>query len=225
VARPRDGTGGLAGGVSDAVVSDAASSGGVSDALRRRRMVRSFTTDPVPAGVLDRILEAGRRAPSAGHTQAVEHLVLEGPEQTGRYWEVTLPAPRRPAFRWSGLLRAPVLVMVYVRPDAYARRYAEPDKAATGLGSGPADWPVPYWHVDAGMAVMAMLLTVVDEGLGALFFGQFDHADALREAFGVPPGFDAVGTIALGHPAPDEPGRSAARPRRGITEVVHRGVW
>jgi nitroreductase len=197
----------------------------LADALRRRRMVRNLLADPVPDDALARILAAGRRAPSAGHTQALDLVVLAGPEQTARYWDVTLAPERRASFRWPGLLRAPVLVLPYIRPGAYVERYAEPDKAATGLGAGEDGWPVPYWHVDAGMAVMAMLLAVVDEGLGALFFGQFDHGPALRTALGVPGDRQPVGTIALGHPAPDEPGRSADRPRRPDAEVIHRGHW
>jgi nitroreductase len=197
----------------------------VADALRRRRMVRNFTDEPVAGAALDRIVAAGRHAPSAGHTQALDLLVLAGAEETRRYWDVTLPESRRASFGWPGLLRAPVLVLPYVRPAGYAERYAEPDKEATGLGAGPERWPVPYWHVDAGMSVMAMLLAVVDEGLGALFFGQFEQAPAVRDAFGVPPDREAIGTIALGHPAPDTPGRSAARPHRPATDMVHRGTW
>jgi nitroreductase len=197
----------------------------LADALRRRRMVRNYTAEPVDPAALTRILDAARRAPAAGNTQALDLVVLVGPEQTRRYWDITLPPARRDSFRWPGLLRAPVLVLPYVRAAAYAERYAEPDKAATGLGGGPERWPVRYWDVDAGMAVMALLLTVVDEGLGALFFGQFEHAGAVRAAFGVPCGHEAVGTIAIGHPAPDEPGRSSSRPRRPLGEIVHEGHW
>jgi nitroreductase len=197
----------------------------LDEALRRRRMVRSFADEPVAPDVLDRVLDAARRAPAAGNTQAIDLLVLTGPAETGRYWDVTLPPDRRAGFRWPGLLAAPVLVLVYVRPAAYPERYGEVDKAATGLGAGAGRWPVPYWHVDAGMAVMAVLLAAVGEGLGALFFGQFAHAPALRSAFGVPDGHEAVGTLAIGHPAPDEPGRSASRPRRPLAEIIHRGHW
>jgi nitroreductase len=197
----------------------------LGEAVRRRRMVRNYRADPVADDALDRILTAGRRAPAAGNVQALDLVVLRGPVETARYWDVTLPAPRRAAFRWPGLLRAPVLVLPYVRPSAYVERYAEPDKARTGLGGGEDRWAVPYWHVDAGMAVMAILLAVVDEGLGGLFFGQFDHAPGVREVLGVPDGHEAVGTIALGHPEPDEPGRSAGRRRRPGDDVVHLGHW
>ena len=53
--------------------------------------------------------------------------------------------------------------------SAYLDRYAEPDKGWTDRDE--CRWPVPYWDVDAGMAALLMLLTAVDEGLGACFFG------------------------------------------------------
>lgn len=196
-----------------------------ADVVRRRRMVRSFDGRPVTAAVLDRVLDAARRGPSAGHTQGLDLVVLEGRGPVASYWEATMPEPsRRAAFRWQGLLAAPVLVVPYVRPAAWAERYAEDDKAATGLGDETA-WSVPYWWVDGGMALQLLLLAAVDEGLGACLFGQFDHEPAVRALLGVPRDRRALGTIALGHPAPDEAGRSAGRPRRPLDEIVHRGGW
>jgi len=196
----------------------------LTDVLRRRRMVRNFTDDDVTEAAIDRILAAGRRAPSAGNTDGTELLLLQG-DAVARYWDTTLPAPRRERFRWPGLLRAPVLVVPCTRATAYVERYAEADKARPGLGDSIDEWPVPYWHIDTGMAVMAMLLAVVDEGLGALFFGIFEHEDAVRAAFAIPETHQPIGTIAIGHPAPDEPGRSAGRPRRDPAAVIHRGRW
>lgn len=193
--------------------------------VRSRRMVRNFTSDRVPAATLDRILDAARRAPTAGNCQGVELLVLEGPEQTERFWSCTFTPDARAGFRWQGLFRAPVLVLPIGRPDAYVARYAEADKAATGLGAGPEAWPVPYWLTDAAMAAEHLLLAAVAEDLGALFFGIFRGEEAVCRAFGVPDGARPVGAVALGHPAPDEPGRSAGRTRRPAPEVVHRGRW
>lgn len=198
----------------------------LSDALRRRRMVRAFRPDPVDPAALDRILDAGRRAPSAGHTQGWAFVVLEGPEQTGRYWAATLPAAKRPSFPWPRLLDAPVLVVPCARPQAYVDRYAEADKAATGLGTGEDAWPVPYWFVDSGMAAMAMLLAAVDEGLGACFFGIFHHEAALKAELGIPDDVRPIGTIAIGHPADDDrPSHSVARGRRDRDDVIRRGAW
>ena len=198
----------------------------LSEAVRRRRMVRSFAPRPVDPAVVDRLLEAALRAPSAGNTRATAFVVLEGGD-TARLWDVTLPAERRASFRWPGLLGAPVVVVAVVEPGAYPRRYAEDDKAGTGLGAGVGAWPVPYWWVDAGMAVQTLLLGAVDAGLGALFYGLFEHEDAALAALGVPEGWRALGAVALGHPAEDAepPGRSAGRPAPSRAARVHRGGW
>jgi nitroreductase len=193
--------------------------------VRGRRMVRAFEAAPLDPAVVDGLVDLARRAPSAGHTQGLAYLVLEGPDRTGRYWEITLPPERRASFRWQGLLDAPVLVLVLVRPGTWVERYREPDKERTGLGAGEEAWPVPYWWVDAGMATEHLLLGAVDAGLGACFFGMFGHERAVLDAFGVPDTWRGVGTVALGRPAPDEPGRSADRQRLPLTEVLHRGHW
>lgn len=194
------------------------------DAIRARRMVRAFAPRPVPPELVDRLLDLATRAPSAGNTRPWAFVVLEG-DETRRLWDVTLPDERRARFRWRSLLDAPVVVVPLVEPGAYVRRYAEPDKEGTGLGAGTEAWPVPYWWVDGGMAVHGLLLAAVDAGLGALFFGLFEHERAVLDALGVPEGWRALGAVALGWPAPDEPGRSVGRPRPPLDAVVHRGRW
>lgn len=191
------------------------------DVVRRRRMVRNFDHRPLPPVVVERLLANARRAPSAGFTQGVELLVLEGPDQTAAYWDVSLPDERRDAFRWKGILRAPLLILIFCSEQAYVDRYAEPDK---GVPTDEQQWLVPFWHVDAAFAAMLVLLTAVDAGLGALFFAVF-HPDAVRHAFGVPETHEPVGAIAVGYPLPDEPSPSLARGRRPESEVVHRGRW
>ena len=186
-------------------------------------MVRNFEDRPVPPEALDRILDHARRAPSAGHTQGFAFLVLEGPEQVGRFWDCTFPAERRAEFRWPGLFRAPVIILPCASKQAYLDRYAEPDKGWTDRDEGR--WPVPYWDIDCGMATMAILLTAVDEGLGSLFFGIFEGLEDLRAAFGIPDDFHPIGAVALGWPAPDEPSPSLRRGRRPEDEVIHRGHW
>ena len=192
---------------------------------RQRRMVRSFNGEPVASELIDQICDLARRAPTAGNTAGVEFLVLEGTD-TAAYWEVTLPPERRDGFAWPGLLHAPALVVVWAHLGGYLSRYREPDKAHTGLGASAKSWPVPYWFVDGGAAVMAMLLAAQDRGLGASFFGMFDHEKAVRRRFGVPPDRRGIGTIAIGHPAPDDrPSRSARRGRPNLREVLHRSHW
>lgn len=195
------------------------------DVLERRRMCRDFTDESVSAASLDRILGAALGAPAAGNTHGLDLVVLRGP-RTSLYWDVTLPPSQREGFRWPGLLNAPVLVVPYVDPQAYLLRYSEADKARSGLGGDLTDWAVPYWFVDGGAAVMAMLTAAEALGLGALLFGQFDHEPAVRVALGVPESLRAVGTVALGHcSVSDEPSRSALRGRPEAARHVHQGRW
>ena len=189
-------------------------------------MTRNFLSTPLDRAVVDHLLDRARRAPSAGNTASTQFLVLDTPDAVAAYWDTTLPVERRASFAWPGLLEAPVLIVPWVDPAAYVARYAEPDKAHTGLGDAAADWPVPYWFVDGGAAVMSILLGAEAEGLGALLFGLFEHESAVRRRFGVPDRLRAVGAVALGHGAPDErASASARRPRRRLDEVVHRGAW
>lgn len=193
------------------------------DVVRRRKMVRSFEDRPIANATLSRILRNAQRAPSAGFSQGQAFLVLEGREQTQRYWDALTPAEGRAYPGWPDLVNAPVLIVCLDSKDIYLDRYAEADKGWTDRSE--AHWPVPYWDIDAGMAAMIILLDAVDAGLGALFFGIPDQAK-FRLSFGVPEGYAAIGTIALGHPKPsDRPSPSLARGRRPMSSVVHRGHW
>ena len=190
--------------------------------VRRRKMVRAFQDRPIPAEVVDRILEAGRRAPSAGFTQGFAFLVLDTPERTAKFWSAISSVPEWPHER---LRLAPLIVVPLASKQAYLDRYAEPDKGWTDRDE--AHWPVPYWTVDASFAAMLMLLAAVDEGLGALFFGMHPpDLSAFYEVHGVPREFEAIGAIAIGYPAPDPVVSSAhTRPRKPVEEVIHRGHW
>jgi nitroreductase len=189
-------------------------------------MTRNFSDEPVGDHHVAQLVQWARRGPSAGNSQSLHLLVLQGADVV-RYWDTTLAPAARPTFPWPGLLQAPVLVVPWVEPQRYVERYAEPDKARTGLGEGTDAWSVPYWWVDGGAAVQSVLLGAEALGLGACFFGQFEHEPAVRTAFGVPAGFRAVGTIAVGHPSPEGDRRSlsARRGRRSDDETVHWGTW
>ena len=196
----------------------------LSEAIRRRRMVRSYEDRPVDRAVLDTVLEAATRAPSAGFTQGWDLVVLEGREQTGRFWRHTLPEPERAGFAWPGLLRAPVLVLPLCSRQAYLDRYAEPDKGA--IPPDEQRWLVPYWQVDCAFATMLVLLAAVDQGLGALFFALHRGEDEVLAELGVPGDFRPIGAVAIGHPAEDDRRSSSlTRGRRPLDQVVHRNGW
>ncbi len=201
-----------------------------AEVVRSRRMTRAFDERPLEAGVLDGLVDLASRAPSAGKTQGWHLVVLEG-AQTEQFWDATLPAVKRDSFRWQRLLTAPVIALPLADSKAYVERYAEPDKAQTGLGGGVSAWPAPYWTIDTSMAVMTLLLAAEDIGLGALFFGVFRGERELRHRLGIPAGPELLGAIALGYPAPASddaasgPGRSAGRGRRPARQIIHRGRW
>ena len=193
-----------------------------SDVVRRRRMVRRFDPDrPVPRAAVQQALYAAVRAPSAGFSQGWDFVVLTEHAERDRFWDACVedsaPDP------WlRGVSAAPVLVLCLSDPDTYLDRYAEPDKGWTDRD--PGRWPVPYWDVDTGMAALMMLLSAVDQGLGALFFGvpPARHA-AVRRAHGIPENRRIVGVVALGHELARVEGSARTRARREQRDVVHWG--
>jgi nitroreductase len=194
------------------------------DVVRRRRMVRSFLRRALPREVVERLVSNALRAPSAGFSQGWGFLVLEGEEQTQRYWQAVGPRDR-PSFKWQDLFNAPLLIVCLSNKAAYLERYAEPDKGE--VDRSETNWPAPYWDIDTGMAAMLMLLSAVDAGLGALFFGvPPEKIDVLRSTFGIPAELRPIGTVAVGYAQPDDPpSPSLKRGHRPADEVVHRGQW
>lgn len=192
------------------------------DVVRKRRMHRQFDPERVvPREALERIVKNGTRAPSAGHSQGWGFLVLERPEDRATFWEVTNRPGQEEATGSPSMHSAPAIIVPFANKQAYLDRYAEPDK-----GFPPnyeARWRIPHWYVDTAYASLTMLLTVVDAELGAIFFSVRDP-HPLREAFGVPDGFDPIGAIALGYPVTDGPPARRGQ-RRPADEVVHWGRW
>jgi nitroreductase len=193
----------------------------LAEVLARRRMVRRYAATPVDESVLARVLDVARRAPSAGYAQG-QHFVVVVEDGT-REAIATLCRERQFVDRghdpWLSV--APVHVVLCTRPQDYRRRYDEPDKAAS---RGPDGWDVPFWFVDAGAALMLLLLAAADEGLGAGFLDIADP-EGIRDLLDIPPDVIPVGLVTLGHPAGEQPAGSSARGRRPAAEVIHRGRW
>jgi nitroreductase len=195
------------------------------DVVRTRRMVRRFDQRAVPLEMMDRVLEAGRRAPSAGFSQGVDLVVMDTPELVADFWRIT----RDPEFGWalddvaSG---PPVIVLPIADHRRYLDRYSQPDKIAFGLDDA-AKWPVRFWEIDAAMSAMMMLLAAVDEGLGGWFFGITHGEQDLLDHLRVPAGLRPVGILGFGFRADDEEptGSWTSRRRRPFHDQVHRGGW
>ena len=199
-----------------------------ADVLRRRKMVRNYADEPVPRETIERIVARGRRAPSGGFSQGVRFVVVTDPETRSKIAELA----DEPHYLEGGyepwISRAPVHVVVAMSEDDYHDRYREPDKLEDGE---EIEWRVPWWWVDAGKAMMLLLLAAVDEGLGAGLFGLYppENNDRLRKLLGMPEDMEIVGVVTVGHPAPEpmEERRreTLRRRRRPLEEVVRWEHW
>ncbi len=192
-----------------------------ADVVRRRRMVRNYRPDPVPTKVVTRILDVARRGPSAGFTQGQTFVVVTDPDRRRAIADLA----DEPSYVASGfdpwISRAPVHVVICTSEEAYHRRYREPDKLGP---EGEIEWPVPYWWVDAGAALMLVLLAAVDEGLAAGFLGVHT-VPGLRDLLAIPDEWHPIGVVTLGYPAPDRRSGSLARGRRAFEETVSWEQW
>jgi FMN reductase [NAD(P)H] len=192
--------------------------------LRQRRAVRSYTGEPVPRETLERIARAGRRGPNAGYSQGLRLLVVDDLETIAAL--AAMQDDER-SQAWFG--KAAAHVFVLTREQDYHDRYNQPDKLAI-TGGVEIVWPVPFWHVDAGAALMLVWLAALEEGLAAAVYGITVEDDAtVRELLGIPDDLTIVVGVTVGHPAED-PDRDRAtsvfsQRRRSQDEVVKWNRW
>jgi nitroreductase len=193
-----------------------------SEVVRRRRMVRHYSSRPLAPEVIERVLASALRAPSAGFSQGWAFLALTDPADRARFWPfVPTRVEQTPTMQ-----DAPLVVVPLAHKAAYLERYAQPDKGWQDRAE--ARWPAPYWYIDTGMAALLMLLAAVDEGLGACFFGIMpENLEPFRTEFAIPGEYAPIGGITVGYRADDLPPQSPGigERRRGIADVVHRGQW
>jgi nitroreductase len=197
----------------------------LSEILQRRRMVRHYTGEPVPRETLERIAQTVRRAPSGGYSQGQRIVAVDDPDLIARVAELIEESGELEAWISS----APAIVVVGCREEDYHERYNRPDKLAA-TGGVEIEWPAPYWFVDAGAAMMLVLLAAIDEGLAAGVFGvRVEQMAAFKQLLAIPDDVSVVAGITIGHPAPDPEWSKAAsrhtQPRRPFEEVIHWNRW
>jgi nitroreductase len=190
-------------------------------------MVRNYLPEPVPRETIERIVATVRRAPSGGFSQGQRLLVVTDPETRSAIARLAGEEESVANGFEPWISRAPVHVVVCTREDDYHDRYRRPDKLREGT---EIEWPVPYWYVDAGAAMMLLLLAAIDEGLAAGVFGLLaEQVEPLRTLLGLPGDFRFVAVVTLGRAAPD-PRWSAAtsratQRRRPLDELVRWERW
>ncbi len=181
-------------------------------------MVRNYTDQPVDAEAIDRILEAGIRAPSAGFSQGQHFVVVTDVGTRSTIAEAADEAEYVARGFDPWISKAPVHIVVCADRQSYIDRYGESDKAGTD------DWTVPYWWVDAGASLMAVLLAAVDEELAAGFLGGHSFEN-LHGVLGIPRDVLIAGVVTIGHPAPDRKSGSLKRGRVPRDQIVHHDRW
>lgn len=192
------------------------------DVVVRRRMVRNFSDKSVPPNIIERIVQLTRHAPSAGFTQGQSFIIVTRPELK----KAIAKTCEEEEYVKDGfdpfISKAPVLLIPCTSEAAYHRRYQETDKV--NEDGTEIVWPVPYWFMDIGCAVMIALLAAIDEGLVTAFVGSKDLA-ALRSLLSIPAEVTPVGVIAVGYRAPDVPSPSLKRGRKPNQDYIHHEKW
>ena len=168
-------------------------------AIITQRAVRDFSDRPIPDGALERILEAGRRAPSSKNTQPGEFVVVTERDRLRRLAEVGI---------YAGHLADATVAVAFVTEDP-----GNPEALAKIL-------------YDVGHATQSMMLVAVELGIGSVHAAVYDRQLA-AEILGLPAGRRCDFALSLGYPARagllDEPRRKI--PRRPLAEVLHRESW
>lgn len=192
-------------------------------------MVRHYSGEPVPREVLERIVHTVRRAPSGGFSQGQRLLVVTAAAARRELASLLGEDEWIAAGRERWLSAAPAHVVVCTREADYHDRYNEPDKLAA-TGGTEVEWPVPFWFVDAGAALMLLLLAAIDEGLAAGVYGvPVEHGEAFKRLLGIPDDVWVVCGVTVGAGAPDPRASEASsritRRRRALDELVQWERW
>jgi nitroreductase len=167
------------------------------DAIRARRNVRSYTSEPVPAADLDRIAEAGWRAPSASNRQHWDFVIVTDREQLRELSTV---------WQGAGHIAGAAAAIALVLPQVEDDRTRVVDQ------------------YDLGQATYAIMVAAADLGVGTGHSSVGDQERA-RSILGVPDDHDVAYLIGVGYPA-DRPLRPISKPnRRPFTEVVRHDHW
>jgi nitroreductase len=167
------------------------------DAITARRNVRDFKDRPLSREHLERVLEAGRRAPSAQNWQPWDFIVVTDREQLSELANVA---------RGAGHVATSAATIALILPDTDDR--GARDRA----------------QYDLGQATMAMMIAAADLGIGSGHAGVADQ-ELARRLLGFPEDRYAARFTDLGYPA-DRPLKPIRTPnRRSFDEVVHWGRW
>lgn len=150
------------------------------EVVRKRKMIREYQQDSqIPTEIINKLLKNAHRSPSAGHTQVQEYIVVIDPITKKKLCQASLGQ--------SQVEDAPVLIIVCANTSRSVIRY----------GKRGTDF---YSIIDGAFASMIILLSAINEGIGASFIGAFED-NRIVKILGLPVHVKPIGIIALGYPA------------------------
>jgi nitroreductase len=170
-----------------------------NEVVRKRKMVRTYRPGHLPDSIISKLIENASRAPSAGHTQVQEFVIVKDPETKKKLRQVSA--------NQSQVEDAPVLIVVCSNTSRSVGRYGRHRREF-------------YSVIDGAFCSMLILLTAVNEGIGAGFVGAFED-DKVSEILGLPDDVRPIGIVALGYPD-EQPERLSRIPR---VRLVHYERW
>jgi nitroreductase len=166
------------------------------EVVRKRKMIREYDVDrQIPNEIISKLIKNAHTAPSAGHTQVQEFIIVKDDSTKKRL--------RKAAVNQDYVEKAPVLIVVCSNTSRSVGQYGNRGKEF-------------YSITDGAFASMLILLTVVNEGVGACFVGAFDDSK-VSEILGLPKDVKPIGIVCIGYPA-ERPGRLE---RIDIDTLVH----
>jgi nitroreductase len=190
------------------------------EAINTRRSIRRYKPDPVDDQAVEKILEAGRWAPSWSNTQCWHFVVVRDPEVKAELGECLLNFKlpdkeiENPAVKI--LNTVPVVIVVC----AEMGKSGGPPGQAAGSGGGFFTDKGDWFMFDTALAVQNMVLAAHALGLGTVIIGTIDAAKA-EKALNVPAGYRVVTLFPVG--VPDTEGK--APPRKELSEIVTKDRW
>lgn len=167
--------------------------------IRKRKMIRAYRDRNIPDSIIDKLISNALKAPSAGHTQVQEFVIVRDPGTKRRLRLVSVDQEQ--------VENAPVLIVVCANTSRSVQRYAQRGKNF-------------YSVIDGAFSSMLILLTATNEGVGAGFVGAFED-DKVSEILGLPEYVRPIGMIAIGYP--NEEPEKLKRIQR--SQLVHRERW
>jgi len=188
----------------------------VEEVILKRRTVRSFQPRPVPDSILEKMVNAGRLAPSAANLQPCEFLIVDDPNLTAAVFST---------LKWAGYVTPAGNPPEGKRPAAYIILLLNQKKSRGGIA-------------DAGAAIENMILTGLEEGVAACWLGSVDRGQ-LTKILNIPDYCRVDSVLALGYPDQENQAEDFSGsvkywldeksnyhvPKRSLKDVLHRNTY